>query len=229
MIREAIVVAGGLGTRLRSVVKDIPKPMAPVAGKPFLEYLLDYLKNSGIQKVVLAVGYKAEIIKEYFGNNYEGLALEYSQEEELLGTGGAIKQAFSFIDSNDVLVCNGDTLFKIDLIKFYNYHLEKESYLTIALKEVKRAERYGTVKIDKSGRIVGFVEKGAVKRGLINGGIYLIRTKFFRSLNTERKFSLEKFIEENYLNYPFYGLVFDGYFIDIGIPKDYERAQRELK
>lgn len=229
-IREAIVLAGGLGTRLRSVVKDVPKPMADVNGRPFLEYLLRYLQKNGIEKIILSVGYKWKVIKAYFGDSFEGIEIVYSVENEPLGTGGAVKKSLSFVNSNDVFIVNGDTFFNIDLKEFFAFHKKKRSVLSIALKPMRQFDRYGNVKIDDNNRIVSFEEKGYYESGLINGGIYLLNKDFFMDLAWKDKFSFEKdFLEKCYKFYEFYGLPFDSYFIDIGIPEDYERAKRDFE
>jgi len=229
-IREAIVLAGGLGTRLRSVLKDLPKPMAPVGGRPFLEYLLRYLQQNGIEKVILSVGYKWEVIKAYFGDSFEGIKIVYSVENEPLGTGGAIKKSLFFVNSSDVFILNGDTLFNIDLKEFFAFHKKKRSVLSIALKAMSQFDRYGNVKIDNNNRIVSFEEKGYYESGLINGGIYLLNKDFFMDLDWKDKFSFEKdFLEKYYKFYEFYGLPFNSYFIDIGVPEDYEKAKRDFE
>jgi len=230
MVREAVVLAGGLGTRLRGVVKDVPKPMADINGKPFLCYLFDYLISQGINRVILSVGYKWDVIKTYFSSKYEVLELEYAIEHKPLGTGGGLKNAISYSQLEDVFVLNGDTLFCINLSLFYKLHTEKNSKFSIALKKVEDASRYGTVEIDESNTITGFLEKGNAKSGLINGGIYLVNKRFFLENSAQGYFSLEKdFLEVNYKKLRFYGFVFDGYFIDIGLPEDYERAKKELE
>lgn len=230
MLKEAIILAGGLGTRLRSVVKDVPKPMATINGRPFLEYILDYLNKYNFERIILAVGYKSDVIKNHFGNSYKELNIKYSEEREPLGTGGAIKKALMFSEERDVLILNGDTFFVIDLIRFYKFHAEKKSNLTIALKKKRNIERYGAVLIDEDGKILGFFEKNYVNEGLINGGIYILNKPFFLSLNFSDKFSFEKeFLERYYNMYSFYGMIFDSYFIDIGTPEDYEKAKKELK
>jgi len=229
MVKEAIVLAGGLGTRLRSVVKDVPKPMADVNGKPFLEYLLRYLQKNGIEKIILSVGYKWEVIKAYFGDSFEGIKIVYSVENEPLGTGGAVKKSLFFVNSNDVFIVNGDTFFNIDLKEFFAFHKKKRSVLSIALKAMNQFDRYGNVKIDNNNRIVSFEEKRYYEFGLINGGIYLLNKDFFMNFDWKDKFSFEKdFLEKYYKFYEFYGLPFDSYFIDIGVPEDYERAKREM-
>lgn len=230
MVKEAIILAGGLGTRLRSVVKDIPKPMANINGKPFLEYILLYLKSKGILKVILAVSYKWEIIRNYFGKEYEGLEIVYSIEHTPFGTGGAIKKAIDFVEFADICILNGDTFFNVDLKKFFEFHKNKDSILSIALKKMENIERYGTVEINNENRITAFYEKQYKRDGLINGGIYLLNKDFLLSLNLPNKFSFEKDLLEMYYKiYPFYGLPFDSYFIDIGVPGDYEKAKRDFQ
>lgn len=150
---EAIILAGGFGTRLQSVVSDVPKPMAPVAGNPFLQYLLDELDEQGFTKVILAVGYKKECIMEYFQNQYKNIQIVYSVENEPLGTGGCIQQAMQFVDEDFVFVLNGDTMFKIDFNQ-----MAKLQCLAIACKKMVQFERYGEITIS-SGIITSFAEK----------------------------------------------------------------------
>jgi D-glycero-alpha-D-manno-heptose 1-phosphate guanylyltransferase len=221
---EAIVLAGGLGTRLRSVVSDVPKPMAPVANKPFLEYILKYLSNSGITRVVLSVGYKYEVIKSYFGNSYNGIELVYSVEDEPLGTGGGIKKAMEMVNSSEVYIINGDTFFGVELLAL---SLDNGSKLQLSLKEMREFDRYGCVECD--GEYVRkFCEKEYKKIGNINGGVYLCKKDIFDGFDLEEKFSFEEFVTENIENLKVTAKVFDSYFIDIGIPTDYELAQSEI-
>lgn len=215
---QAIVLAGGLGTRLRSVIQDIPKPMAPINGKPFLAFLLEYLKEQGITEVILSVSYKYELIQEYFKDEFQGLKIIYNVEKELLGTGGAIKDSLKFI-KDEAYVLNGDTFFDIPLKEM---KLEK-SKICIALKQMQNFDRYGNVKIDKQGFVVSFEEKVFKEQGLINGGIYLIKKDIFDGFKLEKKFSFEEFLQENYKTLRIETKVFNHYFIDIGIPEDYER------
>ena len=228
--REAIILAGGFGTRLQGVVKDLPKPMAPVNGRPFLTYILDYLIDYEYQRVVLSVGYLHEKIVDYFGRNYKTLAIDYAVESEPLGTGGGITNALSKCTADNVLVLNGDTLFKADFTAFEQLHADQESLLSIVLRQVPDTSRYGSVSVDDSERIVQFTEKkDAAGAGLINGGIYLINKQLFQKFTFPSKFSFEKdLMEKYYMQETFYGMPSDGYFIDIGIPEDYARAQQEL-
>lgn len=230
MIKEAIILAGGLGTRLRNITKYVPKPMADINGKPFLEYILNYLRFYKIQRVILAVGYKAEIIKNYFGFKFKDISILYSEEKELLGTGGAIKQAISLTKEKDVFILNGDTFFDIDLERFYKFHKDKKSKISLALKRMENFDRYGVIEVNNNNKIVAFLEKKQRESGLINGGVYLIDRNFFLSLDLPNKFAFEKdFLEKYYSICNFYGLPFDSYFIDIGIPEDYERAKRDFE
>mgnify|MGYP000687021865 CR=1 FL=1 len=228
---EAIVLAGGLGTRLRSVVYGLPKPMAPIENRPFMEYILKYLEKNGITRVILSVGYKWEIIKEYFGDKFRNIEMVYCVEEEPLGTGGAIKKALCFVESNEVFVLNGDTFFNINLDVLYNLHKKKDSKLSLALKKMEFTQRYGSVDIDANNKILSFNEKTERCSVFINGGIYLLNKDFFITLTTIRKkFSFEKdFLQEQFNNYEFYGFNFEEFFIDIGIPEDYEKAKKEFK
>ncbi|QKJ22278.1 nucleotidyltransferase family protein [Poseidonibacter lekithochrous] len=222
---EAIVLAGGLGTRLKSVVSELPKPMAPICDRPFLEYILNYLHKNGIKRVILSVGYKWETIKEYFGYSYENMELIYSIENEPLGTGGAIKKAMDKIKNKIFFIINGDTFFNIDL---KNLTLKEDSKLMLSLKKMNNFDRYGCVE-HKNGYITEFREKEYYERGDINCGIYLASTDIFDKYNIEYKFSFEEFIQNNFKELRTTSEVFDNYFIDIGIPEDYALAQKEIE
>ena len=229
--KEAIILAGGFGTRLQSVVPDLPKPMAPVAGKPFLEYLLLFLKNYGFNRVVISTGYMSEKISSYFGNSYEGMKIIYVKEENALGTGGALKLALQHCEEQHVLVMNGDSFFDINLAEFQLFHLHYQPMFTLATRSVENAGRYGTLEIEED-EICAFREKtGEEKPGNINAGIYYVDNYFFLENSPEAEtFSLEKdFFEKNVDNFGFFAYPGEGYFIDIGIPEDYQRAQDEFK
>jgi len=230
-VPEAIILAGGLGTRLIKVVKDTPKSMAPVNGRPFLEYLLDYLDVYDINHVVLSVGYKHQDILDHFGKQYKNIELDYAIEEEPLGTGGAIKNAFKWINGNKALVLNGDTMFRLDLIRLFDFHASRLSKFSIVLRELDDVSRYGSVGVDDNRKITAFNEKGENSgKGLINGGVYLISKAFFDLYDFPKKFSIEKDCFEKMVDtFPFYGLICRQYFIDIGIPEDYQKAQNDFK
>lgn len=217
---QAIILAGGFGTRLQSVVSDVPKPMAPICNKPFLYYLLDDLAKQGFKKVVLAVGYKKEYIIDYFGTNFKGMEICYSIEEEPLGTGGCVKKAMSLISDEFVFVLNGDTMFNIDFNK-----MSKLNNISIACKKMFDFNRYGEVNI-LNNKIVSFQEKKYVKEGYINGGIYYLPKSIFNKFDLPNKFSLEKDFFESYINeLDILAFLSDDYFIDIGIPDDFNKAQ----
>ena len=226
--REAVILVGGLGTRLRDSVGDLPKSMAPVDGKPFLVYILDHLCKYRFTKAVLAAGYRHEEIKSFFGNAYKKLELAYSIENEPLGTGGAILKATGSITTDAFLVLNGDTLFNIDLENFRKSFKYSNASLSIALKPMVNFDRYGSVTLDEK-RIVSFNEKVFCAEGLINGGIYILRKEWIRKSAPGEKFSFEKDIMEKRVNTDIItGFISDSYFIDIGIPEDYEKARHEL-
>lgn len=226
---EAIILAGGFGTRLRTVVSDLPKCMAPVAGKPFLCYVIDQLQQQGIKKFIFSLGYMSEVIQTFLQENYPALDYQLSIEEDPLGTGGAIYKACSMATEPTVLALNGDTLFSINVQQLLQVHQQKESHCTICLKPMQQFERYGVVKMDTNNCITSFEEKKWNEEGLINGGVYAIDRGKFLAQPFAEKFSMEKdYLELLVGEGNFYGLVQDAYFIDIGIPEDFERAQKEI-
>ncbi len=184
MLKEAIILAGGFGTRLRDVVADVPKSMAPINGKPFLDYQLKYLKHYGIEKIILSVGYLSEKIISHYGNDFEGLQISYSIEKEPLGTGGGICLAMEQCQSKDVLVLNGDSIFDFNLNSFFNSHSSVHSNCSLALRKIENAARYGTVTPSpfKGGSsqsegmsIRSFNEKNRIEKpGIISAGVYIL-------------------------------------------------------
>jgi len=220
----AIVLAGGIGTRLKSVVNHIPKPMALINGKPFLEYLLRHLQRNKITEIILSVGYKNDIIRSYFGTHFNDIPISYSVEDKPLGTGGAIRLALEKCDPCNVFICNGDTYFDVNLAKLERYHLQTGTDISISLKEMNNADRYGLVEI-KGGLVSSFLEKGCKDHGFINGGVYIVNKSIFNSFNLPDRFSFERFLEENLNRIKVCGFPSVGNFIDIGIPEDYESAQ----
>ena len=227
-VNEAIILAGGAGTRLKSVVADLPKPMADVAGRPFLAYQLDYLAAAGVGHVVLSVGYLCERIMEWFGDNYQGIRISYAVEEEPLGTGGGIRESINLTTADNLLVLNGDTWFPVCLRSLEEAHDNSRSDLTMALKLLSDFERYGTVSFS-GGRVTGFSAKGFCQQGYINGGVYLLDRAVADHFPERRSFSFESdFLEPMVQRIDICPFVSDAYFIDIGIPEDYQRAQIEL-
>ncbi len=229
-MREAIVLAGGFGTRLRSIVSDVPKPMAPVKGRPFLDYLFVMLIDAGFQHVVLSTGYKHEVIYGHYQNRFLTLNISYAQEQEPLGTGGGVLNALQLCTGDDVAVLNGDTLFEADFDKLYSQHRCNNSMLSVVLRQVSDTSRYGSVGIDADGRIISFAEKSSAQgAGLVNGGIYLLKNSLLQPFAVGQKFSFEvDVMQKMYKDKLFLGIPDDGFFIDIGIPDDYRRAQCEF-
>ena len=229
-IKECIILAGGLGTRLRSEVADLPKCMAPVAGKPFIHWVIAHLTAQRITSFVLSLGYMHEIIEEYIQSNYPQLSVKFSVENEPLGTGGAIKLALSLCEDENVLVVNGDTLFETNNNALWEQHIKSNSACTLALKPMQNFERYGAVTVNEDNVITAFQEKKYMAQGLINGGVYLINQNNFNKINFPEKFSFEKEFLEKYLEtLTMIGVEDDGYFIDIGIPEDFKKANAEIK
>lgn len=225
---EAIVLAGGFGTRLSHVVSDVPKPMAPINYKPFLQYLLDYGISNGINRFILAVGYKSHIIKSYFNDNYKGAEILYSDEDKPLFTGGAIKKAMSLCNDPYFIILNGDTYFDVDLKDMFNYHINNNNHITIATKAMKNFDRYGTVLCDNN-RIIEFKEKTPTEQGDINGGVYICNKSVLSDFD-EEKFSFEQQILEKKLKeLRISAFPSEGYFIDIGVPEDYYKAQKDFE
>ncbi len=228
---DIIILAGGLGTRLKDEIPDLPKPMAPVNGRPFLEYLLNYIDSFGFRKVILSTGYLGNVIMDHFRERYKGLQLEYSVEDKPLGTGGAIKLAVEKVKTHYFIVMNGDTFFNINLQRFFQINIENLAKMSIALREVDNASRYGQIDMNNQGIITGFHEKSDNdKPGLINGGTYILNTKYFRKFDLPAVFSFEKdWLQKYAFTEEFRGQIFNDYFLDIGIPEDYKKAQDELK
>lgn len=230
MHKEAIILAGGLGTRLRDAVPDLPKCMAPVNGLPFLTYVIRHLLSQGVEKFIFSLGYKHEIIEEFLNSRFSTLNFQCCIEEEPLGTGGAIRLTCKQTTEKNVLVLNGDTLYKIDVQEFYQSHLNHLSFCSMALKPMQDFNRYGVVEINKGSVVKSFKEKQFYESGLINGGVYVLHVESFLKKGFPEKFSFEKdFLEKEFIHNNIYGFIQNKYFIDIGIPEDYQKAQKELK
>ncbi len=232
MISEAIILAGGLGTRLRSAVPDLPKCLAPVAGKPFLHYLIRYFEKQGIKRFIFSLGYKHEMIEAFLEKELNGTELRYvcSVENEPLGTGGAIRQSATYTLSENILVINGDTFFEADVNRLAAFHETNHADCVLSLKPMTNMERYGVVDIDSRNRIVSFKEKQFYTAGPINAGVYALNASSFLKENLPLKFSFEKnYLETLCSQRQFFGCIQDNYFIDIGIPEDFNRANIEFK
>lgn len=224
---EAIVLAGGFGTRLKQVVPDMPKPMAPVAGRPFLEIVLAALASKGFRRVILSLGYMAEKIVSHFGDGYAGMELVYEIEHSPLGTGGAVRQALGRCTSDHVFVFNGDTYLDLEAAEVERHWGTHLSPIIVA-REVPDTARYGRLVV-ANGYVVGFSEKGAAGPGLINAGCYVLPVGFLEKCPAGQAFSLETdVLAKKVGTQRFDVFVTKGHFIDIGIPEDYARAQIEL-
>ncbi len=229
MITEAIVLAGGLGTRLKSVIADLPKSLAPVAGKPFLAYLIDYAKQEGIEKFIFALGYKTGQIETFVKEYLPEETYFFSIEDQPLGTGGAICKACKQVSTTDTIVLNADTFFGVPYSNLVKLHEQHKAACTMALKPMKAFDRYGVVEINEFQVVTGFSEKKFHPAGLINGGVYALAVDLFLQKAFPSVFSFEKdYLEKEYTKENILGMVSDAYFIDIGIPEDYQRAQTEL-
>jgi len=233
---DGMILAGGLGTRLRSVVSDRPKVLAEVLGRPFLAYLLDQLTASGIKRVILCIGYLGEQIQTTFGNSYDTshgtIEISYSQETQLLGTGGALGLALPLVKSSQVLVMNGDSFCETDLENFYQFHTQKSAPASIVLTQVPDTTRYGRVELAPDHRVGKFTEKGQNHGiGWINSGIYLIESSLLVTIKSDygnrsydRPLSLEAELFPQWIAQGLYGYPSQGKFLDIGTPESYPLA-----
>jgi D-glycero-alpha-D-manno-heptose 1-phosphate guanylyltransferase len=218
-------LAGGFGTRLRSVIGEIPKPIAKVNGRPFLSYIFDQLINSGFNSAIICIGYNGNLIRELFGSHYKSLELIYSQENEPLGTAGALRLMMNEVSATRILVLNGDSYCGINLNKFIHDIDKAGKKNGIALTWVANANRYGQVKVNNSNHVVEFLEKNNTNESsLINVGIYLFRTQIFEKLPESKEISLEREVLPNLIHDGLYAYVCNEEFIDIGVPESYMEA-----
>jgi len=240
---KALILAGGQGTRLRSVVSDLPKPLAPIHGRPFLEYVMDYWIEQGVTLFTLAVGYQSEKIIKHFKNSYRDVQIIYSNEEKPLGTGGALLRAAEKAIAHspnareDILILNGDTFFSVPLPGFIKAHKNSKADLTLSIRQVESNSRYGGIELSSQGQILKF-GFSSEEPTWINGGVYCAKSELLKALIDARKtdethvaLSLEAEIIPNLLKeeHVLQGHASDGTFIDIGIPEDYHLAQSILK
>ncbi len=225
---EAIILAGGFGTRLREAVPDLPKPMAPVAEKPFLAWQLDYLIRCGVTRFILSVGYKAQTIRDYFGTNYKNIPITYVEETEPLGTGGAIKLALRQALQERVFVFNGDTLCETNLQQLRTCTTGKPDAVGILVKQVDDTARFGAIKIDANALVINFGEKSLQGPGFINAGIYDLPRDLFKRFDLKAPFSFETAVLEKLVGDMLFSSPAGKFFIDIGIKDDYLIAQTAI-
>lgn len=224
---EAIILAGGLGTRLKSTVPDVPKPMAPINGRPFLEYQMDYWITQGVRRFIVSLGKKHHIIYNHFGNHYHGAEIEYAFEEQPRGTAIGLLEALTYVQSHDFLLLNGDTYFTLDLQTLIDFHHQQQADITLALYNILDNTRYMGIICDDDGRINQFNARPKANQ-LINGGVYLINKNLLSNYPAPptETLSLENELLPNLLKQQkcLFGKPLSGQFIDIGIPLDYHRA-----
>lgn len=226
---DVVILCGGLGTRLKSVVFNQPKVLARIGDKSFIDIIIDNLLSYGFKNIILSVGYMKEQIKEHF-NRERDHNIIFSEEEELLGTGGALNNARGVIRSNPFMVMNGDSICEVDIKSFFDFHIERSALLSIVLARSKTAKDYGSVTLDASQRITSFNEKiSGGNDNLVNAGIYLMKKDIFSYMPDQDRFSLEYDLFPQIIADRCYGFLTKGELIDIGTPERYERAIEILK
>lgn len=227
----AIILAGGLGTRLRGIVPDLPKPLAPLNGRPFLEHQLEYWIDQGVKQFIISVGYKGELITTHFGHSFRSAQIEYVIEENPLGTGGALLLAIGSLKGNEpFLLLNGDTYYEVNLTELKEFHFQMQSEWTLSIFRTREFGRYMGLSLDSDGRIMSLQTEKKNYEYLANGGVYFISQKVFQNFNfcAGERYSLENDIMPEIMlaGGRFYGYECEAQFIDIGIPDDYYRASK---
>ncbi len=226
---QAIILAGGLGTRLKSVLADKPKVLSPVANRPFLDYVIHFLQQQGVTDFIFSLGYLSNQVLNFLQEQYPKLSYQYTIETTPLGTGGGIKKAIELCTDEDILIVNADTFFEVDLQAMMQFHKAANAHCTVSLKSMNNFDRYGTVELNEQQSIVSFKEKAYTEKGLINGGYLIFNKSYFLQLTASLPpvFGYEKdFLEPNLQKMTVKGFLADAYFIDIGIPEDYAIAQK---
>jgi len=221
---DVVILCGGKGTRLQPVISDRPKPMAEMKGRPFLDILIDYLCSYGFRRYVLCVGYMKESIKEYFTRESRSEKIIFSDEETLLGTGGALKNGELLINSDPFLVLNGDSFCPLDYRDFLSYYFSKGADVSIALNKIRAKNDYGAVTINDKARIISFNEKVDNKDGYVNAGVYVFNQTIFSLIPHNKVFSLENDLFPYIIDREVFGYVTKSLFIDIGTPERYQKA-----
>ncbi len=223
---DAVILCGGRGERLKRIVKDRPKPMADINGRPFLDMVIDHLSDYGFKRVVLCLGYKADVIRKYYSGRHSKIEILFSAEAFPLGTAGAIKNAEALIGSDPFLVMNGDSYCSINLQRFIDFHIKKKNVLSMALTRSVENEDCGFVRLDRSRKITSFNEKNRTdKDRYVNTGIYLFSKKALKLIPPGKKISLEYEVIPKILNKKIYGFVTDERLTDIGTPGRYRKAK----
>ena len=226
---DVVILCGGLGKRLRSLVPGSNKTMALIHDRPFLDLILLHLKKQGSRRIILCTGYKADQIEKYYRENDLGLTIDFSREEDPLGTGGAIKHARGFVRSDPFFALNGDSFCPVDYPALLKFFFEKESRAVVCVVEVEHKDDYGGVTLDEDQRILGFEEKKANTKGkYVNGGVYCLGQAVFDLMPSDERFSIEYDFFPQMIQCGFYGFIFDQPFWDIGTPERYQKALEDL-
>ncbi len=226
---DIVILCGGLGTRLRSAEPDKPKVLVDVNGVVFLDLVIEQLAKQGVERIVLCTGYKADIIEKYYRENDFGIIIDFSREENPLGTGGALKNAREIISSNPFIVMNGDSICPVRLSSLIEYHDEAQAQATIVTSEVLNAEDFGSISIDEDLNITSFDEKvGGTENLLVNAGVYCFDQKVFEQFPQQEVFSLEKDVFPNLVGKGIYAYLSEDKFLDIGTPERLEKARKKL-
>lgn len=226
---QAIILAGGKGLRLREVISDVPKPMAPMHGRPFLEHIILHLLRFSVKNIIVSVGYKGEKIQEYFGDGHKwGANISYSSEDEPLGTGGAVKRAESYVNESPFLVMNGDSYCATDISNFCQFHSAKGSMISIVVMRITNEGMYGKIVMNEEQRIMRFEEKVICRDAYVNAGIYLFDRSVFEHMLPECNFSLEYDFFPQLIASPIFGFETCDRFFDIGTPERYREASRAM-
>ncbi|MDD3845760.1 MAG: nucleotidyltransferase family protein [Syntrophorhabdaceae bacterium] len=219
---KTIILAGGMGTRLKNVLNNVPKPMAPVRGKPFLEYVILALAAQGFREIMLSIGYRKDVIRSHFGNGSKwGVGIVYSEEDTPLGTGGSVREALRTADEPHSLILNGDTFNQVDFREMEKHHLSHKRLATIGLIASDDTDRYGFVKINAASDILEFCEKSDRHSGYINRGAYIMDRTVLDHMPASGSFSLENDLFPELVPHGMSGFISRGFFVDIGIPSTY--------
>lgn len=226
---DVLILCGGKGKRLKKITGSIPKPMVCLRNRPFLDFLIGYLRGLGLKRIILGIGYQADYIRKYYQENPPpGIRLSFCEEKRPLGTGGAIRHARRLIKSREFLVLNGDTFAKFKLDDFISFFREKKAAALILLKKASKAVDYGAIKMEKDGKISSYCEKTRSGESLVNAGVYLFNKSIFRLMPREDRFSLETDFFPCLIGKGMYGYQAKGFFMDIGTPDRYRAALRYL-
>ncbi len=227
---DAVILCGGQGKRLQSVVSALPKVMAEVAGHPFLDILVAHLKKQGIRRIVLCTGYKADQVEDHYRKNPQGLTFEFSRESDPLGTGGALKNAQYFIESEPFLVFNGDSFCAVDLNALLDFHGSKLARASVVVSRARETSSFGKVFLDEDAKVTGFREKESGSgEGGVNAGVYCFNEDVSSFMPESKRFSLEYDLFPGLVGNGLYGFYADQEFYDIGTPERYEAARQALE